>query len=154
MLEGGRDAVVIEGVLPRVLLHRVLGWCVFHTEELLADWNLVRQGKEPKWIDWSIDRKETSMLHDICMVKPATGRKVDCYFTTGHVKRFNMAPLLKPDCGPAFRPLRNRKTFLSTMTVMNGTLAFDVAGGRNDRKCVDIDSETIFKEGVTVTLPY
>ena len=55
MLEGGRDAVVIEGVLPRVLLHRVLGWCVFHTEELLADWNLVRQGKEPKWIDWSID---------------------------------------------------------------------------------------------------
>ena len=21
----------------------------------LADWNLVRQGKEPKWIDWTID---------------------------------------------------------------------------------------------------
>mgnify|MGYP003294910241 CR=1 FL=1 len=61
------------------------------------------------------------MLHDICMVKPATGRKVDCYFTTGHVKRFDMAYLLKPDCGPVFRPLRDRKTFLSTMTVMNGT---------------------------------
>ena len=70
------------------------------------------------------------MLHDICMVKPVTGRKVDCYFTTGHVKRFDMAPLLKPDCGPVFLPLRNRKTFLSTMTVMNATLAFDVAGGR------------------------
>ena len=50
-----RDVVVIEGVLPRVLLHRVLGWCVSHTRELLADWNLVRQGKEPKWIDWTID---------------------------------------------------------------------------------------------------
>ena len=50
-----RDAVVIEGVLPRVLLHRVLGWCVSHTKELLADWNLARQGKEPKWIDWTID---------------------------------------------------------------------------------------------------
>ena len=50
-----RDAVVIEGVLPRVLMHRVLGWCVSHTKELLADWNLTRQGKEPKWIDWTID---------------------------------------------------------------------------------------------------
>ena len=94
------------------------------------------------------------MLHDICMVKPATGCKVDCYFTTGHVKRFDMAHLLGPDCGPVFRPLRNRKTFLSTMAVMNGTLAFDVAGGRNERKCVDIDPETIFEEGVTVKSPY
>ena len=94
------------------------------------------------------------MIHDICMVKPATGRKVDCYFSTGHVKRFDMAYLLKPDCGPVFRPLRDRKKFLSTMTVMNGTLAFDVAGGRNDRKCVDIDPEVIFEEGVTVTSPY
>ena len=50
-----RDAVVIEGTLPRVLLHRVLGWCVSHTKELLADWNLARQGKEPKWIEWTID---------------------------------------------------------------------------------------------------
>ena len=46
---------LIEGALPRVLLHRVLGWCVSHTKELLADWNLARQGKEPKWIDWTID---------------------------------------------------------------------------------------------------
>ena len=40
------------------------------------------------------------------------------------------------------------------MTVMNGTLAFDVSGGRNDRKCVEIDPETIFEEGVTVSSPY
>ena len=50
-----RDAVVIEGVLPRVLMHRVLGWCVSHTKELLANWELARQGKELKWIDWTID---------------------------------------------------------------------------------------------------
>ena len=94
------------------------------------------------------------MLHDICMVKPATGRKVDCYFTTGHVKRVDMAYLLKPDCCQVFRPLGGLQQTLSTMTVMNCTLAFDVGGGRNDRKCVDIDPETIFKEGVTVSSPY
>lgn len=89
-------------------------------------------------------------IREICMVKPATGRKVDCYFTTGHVRRFDMAPLLGPDCGPVFQPLRDRKTFLATMTVMNGTLAFDVAGERNERKCVDIDAETIFDDGMPV----
>lgn len=90
------------------------------------------------------------MIHEICMVKPATGRKVDCYFTTGHVRRFDMASLLKPNYGPVFKPLRDRKTFLSTMTVINGTLAFDVAGNRNEYKCVDIDPETIFEEGKPV----
>lgn len=89
-------------------------------------------------------------IREICMVKPSSGYKVDCYFTTGHVMRFDMALLLGPDCGPVFRPLRDRKTFLATMTVMNGTLAFDVAGGRNERKCVDIDAETIFVEGTPV----
>lgn len=90
------------------------------------------------------------MLHDICMVKPATGRKIDCYFSSGHVKRFDMSPYLKCDCGEVFQPLRNRKTFITTMTVMNGTLAFDIAGNRNERKCVDIDPETIFNEGKSV----
>ena len=33
-------------------------------------------------------------------------------------------------------------------------MIFDIAGGRNDRKCVDIDPETIFEEGVTVASPY
>ena len=96
--------------------------------------------------------RRAPMIHDICMVKPATGRKIDCYFTTGHVKRFDMSRLLKPNCGPVFRPLRDRNTFLSTMTVMNSTLAFDIAGNRDDRQCVDIDPETIFAEGKTISV--
>ena len=50
-----RDAAVIEGSLPKALLHRVLGWCVSHTKELMEDWELARTGNEPKWIDWTID---------------------------------------------------------------------------------------------------
>ena len=93
------------------------------------------------------------MIREICMVKPVRGREVDCCFTTGHVRRFNMARLLKSNCGSVFRPLRNRKTFLSTLTVINGTLAFDVAGNHNEYKCVDIDPETIFTEGKPVLVP-
>ena len=28
------------------------------------------------------------MIREICMVKPVKNREVDCYFTTGHVRRF------------------------------------------------------------------
>lgn len=38
------------------------------------------------------------------------------------------------------------------MTVVNGTLAFDLAGNRDDRQCVDIDPETIFAEGKTISV--
>ena len=50
-----REAVVMEGSLSKALMHRVLGWCVSHTKELMEDWELTRQGKEPNWIDWTID---------------------------------------------------------------------------------------------------
>lgn len=50
-----RDAVVIEGSLTRTVMHRVLGWCVSHTKELMKNWELSRQGKELIWIDWTID---------------------------------------------------------------------------------------------------
>ena len=50
-----KEAVVIEGELPRALMHRVLGWCVSHTAELLVDWELVKKGEDPKWIEWTID---------------------------------------------------------------------------------------------------
>ena len=86
-------------------------------------------------------------IREICMVKPAKGQMVDCYFTSGQVRRFDMAPLLGENCGPVFRPLRNRRTFRRALTVMHGTLAFDVEGTRNEWKSIDIDPETIFDEG-------
>lgn len=89
-------------------------------------------------------------LLDICMVRSAGGGKVDCYFSTGHVRRFDMQPLLGESCGPVFRPLRDEKVFHKSMTVMNGTLAFDVAGNRDAAKCVDIDPMVIFDEGETI----
>ena len=50
-----RAAVIIKGTLPRASMHKVLGWCVSHTKELLADWNLARKGCELNPIEWTID---------------------------------------------------------------------------------------------------
>ena len=46
---------ISESKKGKIKIAVVLGWCVSHTKELLVDWNLARQGKEPKWIDWTID---------------------------------------------------------------------------------------------------
>lgn len=113
----------------------------------------VRQGRNKALVDikdavvlsGNLSRMDRTL--DICMVKSAGGRKVDCYFTTGHVRRFDMSPLLEGSCGLVFRPLRDEKIFKSSMTVMNDTLAFDVAGNRDATKCVDIDPFVIFDEG-------
>ena len=90
------------------------------------------------------------MIHDICMAKSAGERKVDCCFSTGFIRRFYMAGLRTPDCREVFKPLRDEKTFLNTMMVMNGTLAFDIAGDRDDRRCVGIGTATIFAQGEKV----
>ncbi len=50
-----KDAVVIKGALSNSALHRVLGWCVSHTKELMANWERARKGQELVWIDWTID---------------------------------------------------------------------------------------------------
>lgn len=38
------DAAVDNGALPSKQLKIVLAWCVIHQEELMEDWELVKQG--------------------------------------------------------------------------------------------------------------
>lgn len=46
-----RDASVLQGALPRRQLKLVLAWCEIHREELLEDWELVKNQQPPKRID-------------------------------------------------------------------------------------------------------
>jgi hypothetical protein len=41
---------LLDGSLPRRVLSLVLEWAHAHRDELLADWDLCRQGKPPKMI--------------------------------------------------------------------------------------------------------
>lgn len=46
-------------------------------------------------------------------------------------------PLLKQ--GGVFSPLRDEATFRNSLTVMNGTVAWDLEGTRNASACIDLD---------------
>lgn len=46
-----RTLGVLEGDIPRRALLLALEWAMEHREELLANWNLCREGKPPKKIE-------------------------------------------------------------------------------------------------------
>ena len=61
----------------------------------------------------------------------------------GSVRKFDVKPLIKK--GGVFRKIEDKEIFKNTLTVLNGTVAWDIAGNRNIYKCIDIDPMTIFK---------
>jgi hypothetical protein len=90
------------------------------------------------------------MIKTVIQVLPKEDFKVYVYFSDGKVKLFDMNPLLEKG---VFKSISNTNDFMNKCTVMNGTLAWDIAGNFNEWKCLDIDPETIYKEGEDVVDP-
>jgi len=91
------------------------------------------------------------MIRKIIQVKPRSDYKVYVYFASGEVKLYDVAPLIKK--GGIFNQISDLDIFLNKCTVMNGTLAWDIAGNFDKFKCIDIDPETIYSEGKKVKDP-
>lgn len=70
----------------------------------------------------------------VVQVIPKNNFTVQVYFDDGKIVEY--APNLK---GEVFQPLQDIQVFMNTCTVMNDTLAWDIAGNRDARKCIDID---------------
>ncbi|MEI8347203.1 MAG: DUF2442 domain-containing protein [Pseudomonadota bacterium] len=90
------------------------------------------------------------MLHTVVQVKPTHDFKVYVYFCDGKIKLFNVAPMLKKG---VFKKISNIDVFMEKCTVINQTLAWDVAGGFDEYNCLDIDPETIYDTGLDVADP-
>lgn len=84
----------------------------------------------------------------IYMAIPAGAKKVDCYFTNGAVRRYDVNRAIR--LGGVFAPLRNQRTFERSMLVMDGVLAFDLTGKRDPYDVVDICADVIYADGVSV----
>ena len=78
----------------------------------------------------------------VVQVIPTDDHEVYVYFNDGSIRLFDMKPLLKS--GTVFEPLQDLNTFKEKLTVINGTVAWDMGGGRNPRKCIDLDEFSIF----------
>lgn len=83
-----------------------------------------------------------------CVVQAVPGERfrVYAYCNDGAVRLVDVEPLIRP--GTVFSPLADPEVFRSRLTVMNDTIAWDLAGGRDAFRCVDIAPETVFEAPV------
>ena len=84
----------------------------------------------------------------IFMAALAGGKKVDCYFTNGAVRRYDVNRAIR--LGGVFAPLRNQKVFERAVTVMDGVLSFDLSGRRDPYDMVDICADVVYADGMAV----
>jgi hypothetical protein len=90
------------------------------------------------------------MFHTVVQVKPTNEFKVYVYFADGKIKLFDMVPFLGKG---VFQQISDITHFLEKCTVINGTLAWDVGGNFDEYKCLDINPETIYSDGVDAADP-
>ena len=81
------------------------------------------------------------MFREIVQVVPNEDYTVTVYFDDGKIVLYNVKPLLDKK---VFEPLKDKDIFIRTCTILNDTLAWDIAGDRNEEKCIDIDPNTLY----------
>ena len=77
------------------------------------------------------------MIPQVVQVLAGEDFTVYVYFLDGVIRLLDAKPLLKQ--GGVFSPLRDEATFRNSLTVMNGTVAWDLEGTRNASACIDLD---------------
>ena len=83
---------------------------------------------------------EDCYFPDVVQVVPFEDYTVDVYFDDGKIVRYDVTPFLEEGI---FRKLKDLQVFINACTILNGTLAWDIAGNRNEQECIDIDPETL-----------
>lgn len=82
----------------------------------------------------------------VYQVLPNEDYTVYVYFNDGSVRLYDVAPLLEK--GTVFEKLLDFHVFKEKIAVMNGTLAWDIDGNRNEYTCIDIDPFTVFNSPI------
>ena len=77
------------------------------------------------------------MIPQVIQVLAGEDFTVYIYFLDGTIRLLDAKPLLKR--GGVFSPLRDEATFRNSLTVINGTIAWDLEGTRNASACIDLD---------------
>ena len=90
------------------------------------------------------------MIHEIVQVIPIKYFKVYLYFSDGRIKLFDAAEIIKKGI---FEQLNDLDVFINTCTVLNHTLAWDLAGNYDPYKCLDLDPEVLYKNSEDVKDP-
>ena len=73
---------------------------------------------------------------------PGDGYQVYAYFTDGSIHLYDMKPLVSR--GGVFALLKDKVYFDARLTVLNGTIAWDMTGELDASNCIDIDPFDVY----------
>lgn len=76
---------------------------------------------------------------------------VYAYLNDGNVHLYDVKPLITE--GSVFHVLENEDVFREKLTVLNGTIAWDLQGNRDCTACLDIDPDTIANSPIVKDFP-
>ncbi len=86
---------------------------------------------------------------DIIQVVPHENYTVSVFFCDGKTVLYDVKPKLNQGI---FKLLNDLSFFMDNCTIMNGTLAWDLSGCRDETSCIDIDPDTLYSlENVQTT---
>ena len=82
---------------------------------------------------------------------PRSDFHVYAYFSDGSVRLADIHPLV--EAGGVFSVLQDPEFFQTRLTVINGAVAWDVTGDRNETKCIDLDPVKMYETSPIVKDP-
>lgn len=81
---------------------------------------------------------------EVLQVVPTDNFGIFVYFNDGSVRFFDVRPLLRK--GTVFEPMTDLQFFKDRLTIINDTVAWDLTGDADPRKCVDLDPFVLFEQ--------
>ena len=78
---------------------------------------------------------------EIVQVIPHEDFTVSVYFSDGKIVLYDIKPFLHQE---VFSKLSDIDVFMVSCTILNDTLAWDIAGNRNEIECIDIAPDTLY----------
>ena len=79
---------------------------------------------------------------EVVQAIPGQGRTVYAYFTDGTIRLYDAAGQIAQ--GGVFARLEDEGFFRDRLTVLNGTVAWDVSGQFDPTTCIDIDPFEVY----------
>ena len=97
--------------------------------------------------------KETIVEYIPTVVQAVAGEgfTVYAYFSDGTVRKADVGSLVER--GGVFSALADREFFVERLTVLNDAVAWDVAGDRDETRCIDLDPWSMYKTAPVVADP-
>ena len=78
---------------------------------------------------------------EVVQVIPHEDFTVSVYFSDGKIVLYDIKPYLHTE---VFSKVSDIHVFMESCTILNDTLAWDIAGNRDESKCIDIDPDTLY----------